>query len=183
MTWPSLFTQSVILSRLKPRNLSLIYQNFMRSFKKPYSCPKNIVKFPQTGTKCLLQTLKLVIKLLLRLNFSGPPDHLKNSQKNTLVLTKSLHKQGHYLGPCIFQIVCEQYTLSFMVQCLSPLYLILFLIDIKLHLLQWLLTANQNMKFLKFWILNSIIGNMSASCYTYSNGPVMKGLMKKLLGY
>ena len=102
----SLFIQNINWYLPMLINLSLIYLNFMRNSKKPFSCPKNIIKSWLTRIRFLHQSSKLVTELMSRHSSSKLPDQQRNSQKNILVPMKSLTKQVPYLGLFIYLKAC-----------------------------------------------------------------------------
>ena len=57
-----------------------------------------------------------------------------------------------------------------------------FLIVFNLRLPRLKSTENRSTKSKKFWTPRSTINVVPANCYTWSDGPVIKVLMKKLLG-
>ena len=108
--WLSLFIQNMNWYLLMLINLSLIYPNFMRNSKKPFSCPKNDIKSQLTRIRFLHQSSKLVTKLMSRHSSSELLNQQRNSQKNILVLMKSLTKQVPYLGLFVYLKACKLFT-------------------------------------------------------------------------
>ena len=110
----------------------------------------------------------------------NPP---RNSLRNSLDRTRSLHDQAHTPSLYDFWTVSTLYTQFSMSPCWSQPFQTPFLIECSLlHLRLWS-TTNRNLRFLRYWTPRSTTVDVPVNYCTLSVGQATKAQMRKPRGY
>jgi len=140
-------------------------------------------KFPLIPDGFRPQNSKSVAKHMSWLNSSVQHDPPRNSQRNSLDCTKSLHNPAPIPSRYDFRTVFMLYTRYSMFPCWNQQFRIQSLIAFNPHPCQSLLTMNPNSKSRKYSTQRLTTTIVPANYCILSVGQGMRVLTKKLLGY